>query len=131
MDNFGELLTIIGSVLGIIVLVTGALLYINGSYNRARMNALREDNDDLRHRVDDTEAELSNCKTKLQARNIKIESLETENRLLVDMITQRAEVEAISDLLEMHHKETTKAWRRIEELLRGKEGGDNDRQDER
>lgn len=117
MDTFTQGVSIAGGILAIIILLIGALVFIKGSYNKARIQALREDNEDLRARIMDQERELVILKATKETHTTQIQHLEAENQLLANMITQRANVEALSDLLEMHHKESLQAWKNIQKAI--------------
>lgn len=106
MENFGSIVGIIGGVCGILVLLTGALVFAKGSFSKARIEALRDDNEDLRSRVSDLEK-----KEALQHKDI--ERLQGENELLKEMVTQRAQVDAVVSLLNMHHEQAVDTWIRL------------------
>lgn len=105
--------------MSLLVLVGGAAALIRGSYNRARVDALREDNSDLRARVADIDHELERQKSKAEQLDAKVSNLKSENDLLRDMVTQRANVEAIGDVLDFHHKESMEAWEKICKAIKG------------
>jgi peptidoglycan hydrolase CwlO-like protein len=117
METLAQWLGMIGGAFGIIVLIIGAVVFINGSYNKARIQALREDNDDLRNRVDDLDDEAERAKIREDKLEAQVKHLSTENQLLADMITQRANVEALADLLEHHHREAMKSWKEIKDAV--------------
>ena len=59
MDGISQFLGAVGIVIGAIVLIGGSLALVRGSYNKARIQALREDNEDLRNRVKDCEDKIN------------------------------------------------------------------------
>lgn len=117
MSNLGDWVGVVGSTFGVIVLLISAFIFVSGSYNKARIQALREDNQDLRDRVNDLDSELERTKAREDKLEAQVQHLVTENQLLADMITQRANVEALSDMLDHHHSEAMKAWDKIAKAI--------------
>jgi predicted nuclease with TOPRIM domain len=117
MDSAGQWLGVIGGVAGIIVLLTSAWVFMRGSYSKARIEELSRANRDLRDRVGDLEGERKADKAQIDNLDRKVGELSNENRLLADMVTQRAAVEKLSDLLNVHHEESMTAWSDIKDLL--------------
>lgn len=126
--NLPEWLGVIGAVLSIALALGAALALVRGSYTKARISALREDNDDLRARVSDMDVELERRKAKEDVMSAKVDKINSENQLLRDMVTQRAEVEKVQAAvqahhqaamvtLEEHHQASTEAWTKISDAL--------------
>lgn len=126
--NLPEWLGVIGAVLSIALALGAALALVKGSYNKARIAALREDNDDLRARVGDLDSELERQKLRDQTREAKIAKVDSENQLLRDMVTQRAEVDRVNQAvaehhkkamtsLEEHHQASSQAWAQVSDAL--------------
>lgn len=129
--DFSEVLGIVGGVLGILILLGGGLALVRGSYSKATIEALRGDNDDLRKRLTDVEANerrLIDKNDDLEKRYTKIEG---ENIVLLEAVTQRAEVDRLIALattllersqsteekLDEHHSEAMSAWSTIASTL--------------
>jgi cell division protein FtsB len=118
MDQFGSALGIIGGVLSIVLLLGGVLVFFKGSYSRARIEALRADVSDYKNR----EEVLVKRVTALES---EVAHLKSENGILRDMVTQRAEVDAVMAAVDMvgrelhslgallneHHQEAMVVWR--------------------
>lgn len=119
-----QVLEVAGAFLGILILCGGALALVRGSYSKARIQALREDNDDLRSRVEDLDRELDRRRDKITNQADKIEDLRSECRLLKELVTSKADVEAVTDFLEFHHNESVQAWELVRETIlnKSKEG---------
>lgn len=126
--NFPEWLGVIGAVLSVALALGAALALVKGSYNKARIAALREDNDDLRARIGDLDNEIERRKLKEEALDAKVAKVDSENQLLRDLVTQRAEVdkvnlavqahhEAALSALEQHHEASTAAWTKVSDAL--------------
>lgn len=81
------------SVLSLTVLAGVAYVGFKASFNSARIKALREDNDDLRHRVDDCDKELDKVKAARESDKATMAAQASEITLLREMVLQRAEVE--------------------------------------
>jgi chromosome segregation ATPase len=113
VSTLNTTLAIIGGAITLLVLVGGAAALIRASYSKARVDALREDNSDLRARVGDIDMELDRQKTRADMLEQKLTHVKAENDLLKDLVTQRANVEAIADVLDFHHKESMEAWEKI------------------
>jgi polyhydroxyalkanoate synthesis regulator protein len=104
MDGIPQFLVAVAAVIGAIVLIGGALALVRGSYNKARIQALREDNEDLRNRVQDCEDKLTAADARETALEMKVQHVESENDLLTQLVTQRADVDKVLKLLDDHHK---------------------------
>lgn len=126
--NLPEWLGVIGAVLSIALALGAALALVKGSYNRARIQALREDNDDLRARVGDLDSELERRKLREETMEAKVNKVDSENQLLRELVTQRADVERVEEAVREHHSKALKeldehhemsvnAWRQISEAL--------------
>lgn len=117
MDNVAQVLGVTGGLIAILGAIVGVLLFVRGSYNKARLQALREDNDDLRKRVDDQDKELEKCRIREDKHDAEIKALRSENLLLRDMVTSKAEVGQLMDLLATHHRRAETAWANILKTL--------------
>lgn len=108
-------------IVGIVTLagVLGGVTYsvVKASYNRARIEGLRHDNEDLRSRVDDLEEKEKRHDEKEREWVAERNRLTAENATLLLAVTQRAEVEVLQATLDSHHIEAMAAWGRIEGLL--------------
>lgn len=117
MDSVAQVLGVTGGLIAILGAIVGVLLFVRGSYNKARLQALREDNDDLRKRVDDQDKELEKCRIREDKHDAEIKALRSENLLLRDMVTSKAEVGQLMDLLATHHRRAETAWANILKTL--------------
>lgn len=111
MNSLGSVIGILGGICGILVLVAGAWVNFKGSYNKARLEALREDLGDYRDRVNQLES-----KEIIQSKDIQ--RLSSENDLLKGLVTQRAQVEQVLEELSLHHAEAMRQWEGMNEILR-------------
>lgn len=98
MDNIQQILAIAGVLIAVIISIAAALVFIRGAYGNARIQALREDNSDLRERVTDTEAERDVFK-------LRSDTLTRENTLLRDLTLQKANVDGLRVALMAHNAE--------------------------
>lgn len=112
-----EILAGIGGLISLIVLIGGTAALLRSSYNKARMEALREDNEDLRARVSDLEATENRLMSVQAAAGARIKHLEEENAILMEGLTQRAEVSSVKTMLERHHTEAMTAWTLLGNLM--------------
>jgi predicted nuclease with TOPRIM domain len=117
MENLGSALNWLAIAIGALLLVGAAAALVRGSYSKARIQALREDNEDLRARVSDLEGTVASNRSREANTEQRLSHVEEENKLLKDMVTQRANVEAMLDLLEHHHSESMAAWNRIVDAI--------------
>lgn len=108
------------AVLGIIValiVISGAVfavvVFVRGSYGAARINALREDNVDLRARVDDGDKELLKCKGREDILEARVLALERENAILTEMVTKAADVESVRRRQDDYHQEIMAMLERV------------------
>lgn len=118
MDNVQEILTVVGLVVTTIILVGGALALVRGSYNKARIQALREDNDDLRNRVKDCEDKIVVGEGREAVLEQKVEHLESENGLLTALVTQRANVDEVLQMLSDHHQAAMAGQQALTDAIR-------------
>lgn len=128
LGGVGGALTIVGAILTVLVLAGLAAALVRGSYNKASIEALRSDNADLRERLDDRDEKLAEKDTafdhEIEMRNLRetqleerCEHLEAENKTLMELVTQRAEVAAVAERLEEHHYEAMKKFGIMVRLL--------------
>lgn len=112
----GTLTAVLGAIAAIIV-ITGAVVavvvFVRGSYGAARINALREDNTDLRARVDDSDKALLKCKAREETLEARIEALERENEFLNGMVTKAADVDALRRRQDEYYQEVMAMLERI------------------
>jgi len=113
LEGLGTLVGILVAVISVMVLLGAAFVTFKGSFNKARIQGLRDDNQDLRERVIDSELEITQLKNQLEIQGSKLDSLDKENATLKDMITQRAQVDELKQLLSDHHSESLQAWSAI------------------
>lgn len=113
MNGVTSVLLTISAVVGAIVLIGGSLALVRGSYNKARIQALREDNDDLRARQKDTEDRLDAAEAREVTLGLELEHVRSENRMLTTMVTQRADVQTVLSLLNEHHEQAMGVWRKL------------------
>lgn len=92
------------TIVSLILLVGGGFLITHGAYSRARLEALREDNNDLRSRIDDLEK-----REEIQAKDIQ--RLSSENVLLRNLVTSKAEVDGVLAAVNTHHTYAEAKWR--------------------
>jgi septal ring factor EnvC (AmiA/AmiB activator) len=115
--NVTEFATSAAAVIGLLTIIGGALVLIKGSYSKARIQALREDNEDLRNRVADGEQETIRLKAGVAELKIEVDRERSENQLLRQMVTQRANVDEVLDILNQHHDEAREQWAKANDLL--------------
>lgn len=115
--NWYQVVLQVAGILSLLVLLGGAWALVRGSFNKARVQELRDDNDDLRKRNSDLEHKIDAHKIKEEAMETKIGHQNTEIELLTQMVTQRADVGdvkvavigVLEDLKE-HHEEAKQYW---------------------
>lgn len=110
MDNLQTALAIAGGLVVVIVALAGALVLVRGAYGNARIQALREDNEDLRNRVSDTEGERD-------VYRLRAESLASENTILKDLTLQKANVDALKHALLAHNAEEMDTLKEYTDLI--------------
>lgn len=117
MDQFVGALTIVSIVIAIIGAVGGITAYVRGSYSKARIEALRGDNDDLRNRIDDLEDSAKRAVDREGKLEDRCLHLEEENKTLTALVTQRAEVAAVGIKLEEHHTDVVEKFNLLLEAV--------------
>lgn len=110
MDNLQSVLAIAGALVVIILALAAVLVFVRGAYGNARIQALREDNEDLRNRVNDTEGERDIYK-------LRAESLASENAILKDLTLQRANVDQLKHALLAHNAEEMDTLKEYTDLI--------------
>lgn len=111
--DVGQLLAWVGGTISLLLAIGAGLALVKGSYGKARIQALREDNDDFRKRLDDSDKELAKAKAREDALDLRCSALESENKLLKEMVTQRAQVVELTKKLDEHHEQAMDAWHDI------------------
>lgn len=114
MDWIAQGVVLIASVVGAIILIGGATALARGSYNKARNQALRDDNDDLRKRLGDCEDKIEDHERREQVLETEVKHLSAKNNLLEAMVTQRADVQTVLSELRLHH---TTAMEKMNSLI--------------
>lgn len=102
--SINEVLGAVAAAVGLLILIGGALALVRGSYNKARIQALREDVGDYIRRLDDCEERCSQAEHREEALELKVDHLKSENSLLTQLVTQRADVDKVLTLLSQHHE---------------------------
>lgn len=120
MDSAVNLLGTVGGIIAIIGAIVGVWMFAKGSYNKARIQALREDNDDLRKRVDDADKELEKCNARADKHELELKNLHTENALLRELVSQRVEFTEMIGMLNEHHDKSMHAWEDIRLAIEGR-----------
>ena len=122
------------ATIALLVGLGGALALVRGSYNKARIEALRGDNSDLRERNKDVELENERLKREIETERehhkLRIkqleesnEHLEDEKKILMELVTQRAEVDEVLQTLNNHHDQAMGKFDSMIELLARKSNG--------
>jgi hypothetical protein len=88
MDGAAAVVSWAAGILGLLILAGLALALIKGSYNRARIEALRSS-------LDDTDKELARERGRRERLEDRVLHLEAENETLKALVLQRAEVEQL------------------------------------
>jgi chromosome segregation ATPase len=117
MMGISEAVQVIGAIIGLLIMVGGGLALVRGSYNKARIQALREDNDDLRKRVDDMDREAERERSKVKTLTDKVTHLENENTLLTSLVTQRADVDTVLTELRDLQRKAEAHWARMSDAM--------------
>lgn len=115
--GFGRLLDVAGGIFGIIVILGGVIVFLRGSYNKARIDALRQDVQDYKNREEVREEERREDRLRIDRLQAQVDHLETENGMLRELVTSRAQVEELGVLLNDHHYEAVKVWGEIKEAI--------------
>lgn len=110
MDSVQNFLAAVGVIIGVLALIGGSLVLVKGSYNKARIVALRDDAQDLRNRLGDCEAKAESQERAITEGKLRedglageIRGLVRENEHLTALVTQRADVDKVLSLLADHH----------------------------
>lgn len=104
--DFGDPITLVLSILGIIVIVAAAAAVARASFVKAQLDALRGDRDDLVARVNILEDENIRISTELKAETVRREALEK-------VVTAKEQIDAVSLMLKKHDDRA----QRMERLL--------------
>jgi hypothetical protein len=110
MANLQQVLAIAAALVVLIAARAAVLVFVRGAYGNARIQALREDNQDLRDRVTDTESERDIYK-------LRSEALSSENTILKDLSLQRANVDALKAALLAHNAEELDALKEYRDVV--------------
>jgi chromosome segregation ATPase len=102
-----DLFNKIAGAIGIITIVVGfvvlLVVYAKGSYGKARMEALREDNGDLRARRADDAVELSVKDAKIEALSSQLVSEKDKNEVMKELVLQAPNVAKLTEELRQHN----------------------------
>lgn len=85
----------IGAVVGLALLIGGAGVVAIGAFQKARIEALRQDNADLRTRDIDRQNHIKDLETDRDKLGLRMNAVESENVTLKELVLQRANVDAV------------------------------------
>lgn len=117
LGGFSQFLIAVAATVTAVVVIGGALALVRGSYNKARIAALREDVGDFQVRLKSCEEQLDESKAREAALKTKVEYLEQKENLLTALVTQRADVEAVLEKLNEHHEAAMAGQQRLIEAV--------------
>lgn len=131
MGVFRDSVAVAGGILGIIVFLGGLAAYFTGSYNKARIDALRQDLVDAANREEQHEKDRLADSIRIEALEREVEHLKQENDILRELATQRAATEALKQsmdtmanemrkmirVLSTHHSESVSNWQGIKRAV--------------
>jgi hypothetical protein len=101
---------IVGGIVGIIGFIALALAYIRGAYNKATVEALREEVMDTSRREQRLKEDLASCNSRVDTQGAEIAALR-------EAVTQRAAVEALKEQEQRNHVETVGILTEIRAVL--------------
>jgi len=81
------------TLIGAATIIGGGIFLVKGSFNKASMEALRQDNEDLRKRDIDKESRIQELETQIQTHMTEIDSLRRENDVLRSIIVSTKQLE--------------------------------------
>jgi outer membrane murein-binding lipoprotein Lpp len=121
MENVGTAITIAVGLVVLLGAVVSVVVFVRGAYGKARMEALRQDNEDLRNRLDDADDKFAAYKegaeTAVKELTTRVKTCEDENKMLKEMAFQRANVEelitqvkALAKQVMEHDKKAQDVW---------------------
>lgn len=110
-------LGVVMTTLGIAAIMGGVVATFRASYSKARIEALREDNQDLRNRIEDLEAKEVRSSAKEDELESDIVHLKNENETLRELVLQRVEIVGLGDLMTMHHQQAMQHWDKMTEAI--------------
>lgn len=93
------------------------IVYLRGSVADATIKQLKENFAAMKDSRDIEKTRADEHEKTIQAQQIKIEALESQIRTITDIATNKAEVQALSARLEIHHEESMVQLHKIEEKL--------------
>ncbi len=117
MDSVSTALAVVAGSIIVLGAIIGVVIFIRGSYGKARLEALREDNDDFRKRVADLDRDLEVLTEKYEVKKTENESLKGENGLLRELSLQRADVTGVKEMLEAHDQRVASMYKRMMDKL--------------
>lgn len=126
MDNWVAAVALLGTILGIMAAAGGSVVWFRASYNRARLEALREDLDDSMRREELHDRQMDDARSRITALEEQVRSLQKENGYLRELSTSRAAVEAVAEQLALainvisgHHNDAMGRFNKIDVALVG------------
>lgn len=125
-----QLLAWVGVFITVMLAIGAGIALIRGAYNKARVEALREDLVDARAKIEELRGNVRDvehdAKLKDEAHKLREDALEdrctrleTERDALRKMVMQRAEVAEVKSLLVSHHEDAMHRLDRMEALIKG------------
>lgn len=96
--TFGAAVSFVAGLLGIAGLVGTALAVLITGRTKGTIQVLKDDNEALNGRVKTLETTEQECQKRLTA-------IEAQNAALTEVVTSAAKVDALSELVHVHHAE--------------------------
>lgn len=109
--NVTNLLSIIGATLGIAGVIGGSAGVLMAGRQKGTVGVLKEDNEALRGRVDTQAGEVQALRATEARCQERLDGLEQANRVMQEIVTGAAAVEALRDTIAANHAELLSVMR--------------------
>lgn len=113
MSSLTAWIGLISTIVGVATILGAGLVILRGSYTKARLELLRG-------AVEDYKAEKERLEQEISKLEIRISACENENRILKGIVTAKAEISALQDVIMQNHEQLMDA---LESAARSLPGG--------
>lgn len=120
-DQAWNLILIIGGIVGACAGIGAAIALIVASFHKSRNDYIRQDNIDLKNRVETLEHENELLKAGRTADQARITILEEKAEALTELVTQRADVSQLLADVQGHNTKAEERWRVTDGYLKASE----------
>jgi uncharacterized protein HemX len=115
MTDAWQLFLAVGAAVGVLALISGAAAVVVTQFRRAKNDYIRQDNEDLKNRVETLEHENRILTAQLETARANNETHLSRIERLEELVTQRAAVDKVLAEVKIHSAAAERWWQALSE----------------